>query len=157
MTAAQPLLPFPADNGERHKAMQAGRRRGRLLRDAGIQIASRGRRARLDLARRDLLALLLSRPDSTGTIDDIATDLGPHGDGGRWCGAIPGPLVRSGIIERSGDAQSCRPSRHAGRVSRWRLRDREAAAIELKRLDLVIAQRDAQRDSGPHLETGAGI
>ena len=42
-------------------------------------------------------------------------------------GAVPGPLVLAGIIRRDGFAVTARPTAHARPVSRWALRDREAA------------------------------
>lgn len=106
-------------------------------RAAGHADGDRRKRAALDLheshreqliyaARQALVRHALAC--GTVTADDVRdlVEL-PPGVTPKAFGAVPGPLAKSGIIERAGYTETCRPMAHARPVSVWRLRDRSKA------------------------------
>ena len=81
--------------------------------------------------RRALLTTLLYR--GTATADDVRGALNLPGNIDPVClGAVPGPLVRAGIIEAAGFAKSRRADAHARPVQVWHLSDRVAALAWLR-------------------------
>jgi hypothetical protein len=85
-----------------------------------------GRALYLLRARRALLLDLLAT--GSATADDV-WDAVPIPDGldAGCVGAVPGPLVRSDIIQSAGLVESVRPGRHGALIHLWRLADWEAA------------------------------
>ncbi len=85
----------------------------------------------------DLLA------NGTATADDVfdAVDR-PPGVDPRCLGAVPGPLVRAGLIRAAGRVSSVRPGRHRALVRLWTLTDRAAA---LRFLIDLLGLGDADR------------
>lgn len=73
-------------------------------------------------AQRVLLERLLTGAERV-TIDDVrdAVPL-PAGLSPKLFGAVPGALVKFGLIEKAGYAQTARPEAHARPVTLWRLR-----------------------------------
>ena len=97
------------------------RRKGEVL----DMLAAR-REVYVNRGRRALLERLLSA--STATADAVrdAVEL-RDGVDPKCFGAVPGPLVRSGIIRRVGFAPTCRAVGHARPVTVWELVDSDAA------------------------------
>lgn len=100
---------------------------GERRRNAALADLAARRSQIVTRARRALLARLLDR--GTATADDVRAALGelPPRVGPRYLGAVPGELVRAGIISSDGYVRTTRPQAHARPVAVWRLRDAEAA------------------------------
>lgn len=99
---------------------------GAVRRDAALGDLARRRAGLVLAARRALLVALLE--NGPATADDVRRAvLLPPGVGAKVFGAVPGQLIRLGIIELDGFMRTMRPEAHARRVQRWRLRDRDAA------------------------------
>lgn len=115
-----------------------GARFGAALREQGIALATSSRNREWMVCRGTLafLEALLASPDGTGTTDAATSDLAAeYSDGGKWRGAIPKRLAADRLIEKADVVLSCRPARHRGYVTLWRLRDRSAAearCVELR-------------------------
>lgn len=84
---------------------------------------------RQSLIRRAQRALLQRLLDGdAATLDDVAElVVAPPGLGGRWLGAVPHSLARSGLIKASGRTRSVRPNCRGSWIVIWRLGDREGA------------------------------
>lgn len=96
---------------------------------------------------RALLQRLLDR--GTATADDIRESVQlPVGIDPVCFGAVPTPLARAGIIQRSGYAQSTRPNAHARPVSVWRLLDRAKALQWLSKSPDLASQPSSSDDWG---------
>lgn len=112
--------------------------------DAGIQqLAGKYPRQRLDLQIR-LLAALLESPHGIASLNDLGEpadlDFRGAGSGGAWRGAAINALATEGLIESiPGTAASKRKSSHAGSLRTWRLADRRAATLALRRKRLALA------------------
>lgn len=104
--------------------LQDGQRR----RDAALMSLEASRQQYVNRGRRVLLLRLLT--GETANADDVrfALEL-PKTIDPVCLGAVPGSLVRAGIIRRAGYVPTTRPDAHARPVSIWTLADR-AAAIE---------------------------
>ena len=128
---------------------------GAALRDAGIDLATRRREWMVRRGELALLDALLVSPDGTATTDDATSDIGAtYEDGGHWRGSVPRRLAADRIIEDAGAVRSCRPARHRGYVTRWRLRDRTAA--ESRRAEVrtwLAAHPVAMTQQGSHTIT----
>ena len=105
-----------------------GRERGEKRGERGIRRAAFKHEPQI---RRDMLRFLdclLLSPTSCATLDAATGELaGKHPDGGRWRGSIPKRLKAAGLIVSGPYVTSCRPSRHAGPITEWRLVNRPAA------------------------------
>lgn len=101
-------------------------REGERRRDAAHATLEARRRSFVRCGQRALLKTLLER--DTATADDVraAVEL-PPGIDPKCLGAVPGALVRAGIIIRDGYVPTARADAHARPVSVWRLIDRAAA------------------------------
>lgn len=84
---------------------------------------------RLALIRRAQLALLQRLLDGDlATLDDIAGLVcSPPVLDGRWLGAVPQSLARSGLIKAAGRVRSVRPNRRGALIVCWKLGDRDGA------------------------------
>lgn len=126
-----------------HEPIEGERRKA----DAHALLEAR-RNVYLNRGRRALLKALLIA--GTATADDVrlAVEL-PDGIDPVCLGAVPGPLVREGIIRRAGFAPSNRAAGHARPVTVWELIDRTAA------IQWLAAHPDmddpAPDDAGPTL------
>lgn len=133
------------------------REAGEARRDRGMTLAAERRRVAVAAGQAALLWALLESADGTGTIDS-ATNLvelaTKFGDGGKWRGTVCRGLAASGIVEAVGVVKSDRPARHRGYITRWRLRDRDAAERELGRLLDWLAT--AAKENPPTADTVAG-
>lgn len=99
---------------------------GERLRNAAHATLEGRRHAFVRRGQRALLTTLLER--DAATADDVraAVEL-PPGIDPKCLGAVPGALVRAGIIIRDGYMPTARAAAHARPVSVWRLKDRAAA------------------------------
>lgn len=98
---------------------------GAVRRDAGIVLAEQNRERLVCRGTLALVEALLASPDGTATTDAATSDIdATYADGGRWRGGIPKRLAADRFIERAGVVSSCRPARHAGYTTVWRIRDR---------------------------------
>jgi len=104
----------------------------------------------------EMLQALQKAPDQTATIDDATSDLSQKfPDGGNWRGSVTRTLANRRIIEKAGFATSCRPSRHACPVTRWRLINRAKAEAMAQSLSEALAELAAlKQHSGPSGGTG---
>ncbi len=97
----------------------------RLKADAFDLLAER-RAVYIRRGQRALLAALQAM--DTATVDDVRDLVNvPQGIDPVCLGAVPGPLVRAGIIWRAGYTPTCRPTAHARPLSVWAVVDRDAA------------------------------
>jgi hypothetical protein len=102
----------PHDDGERAD--------GEARKAAALDAHEARRAAYLLRGRRALLLAALSR--GWATADDVraAVEL-PAGERPVYLGAVPGPLVRAGIIAADGTDTTTRAVAHARPLTRWRL------------------------------------
>lgn len=101
----------------------------RKLRAMVAHVARNG--AKVRAAQRAALELLLGGAGSI-VVDDVRAKLGELvDDSPKWIGAAFHTLRVAGLIVRDGFALSDRPAAHCRPVSRWTLRDRDAAAAWL--------------------------
>ncbi len=121
------------------KQLRERAERGKL---AGMELAANRRPDKVTQGKVALLrALLLSR-DGTATIDDATVDLAAEfRDGGKWRGTVCRSLALAGLIAPVGAVKSDRPTRHRGYVTRWRLVDRQKAALFVSRLVAAVDVR----------------
>lgn len=96
-----------------------------------LAILEARREVYVNRGRRALLTALCYT--GTASADDVrrAVPL-PDGIDPKLFGAVPGELVRAGIIAPDGYVRTTRPEAHARPVQRWALRDRIAALAWLK-------------------------
>jgi hypothetical protein len=101
--------------------------RKRKRHNAGAQNLAEARRDLYILrGRRALLMYLLCAGE--GTADDVRDNVElPRGLSPRLFGAVPGELVRAGMIRFGGYERTCRPTAHSRPVTVWTLADRAAA------------------------------
>ncbi len=100
----------------------------------------RGRRALL----RALLCIEAASADEVRDLVELPTDIAPE-----CFGAVPGELVRAGIIRFGGYERTCRPAAHGRPVTRWVLADRVKALRWLaEHPDPLDAGDDARGGTG---------
>lgn len=110
-----------------------GVREGQARRDSALGLLETHRRDTIRKARREFLQLLLSRPEGTGSVDEIrdrvplATGIDPT-----CFGAVPGALRNAGIIAAGGFVTSGRAVAHARPIRVWKLSSRSAALAWLR-------------------------
>jgi hypothetical protein len=100
--------------------LQAGQQEGERRKEAAHALLKAHRAVRILRARRTLLNQLLNV--ETATADDVAESVGAALDAidPRWCGTVPGPLARHGIIRDTGRAiKSARPEARVRRIPVW--------------------------------------
>ena len=114
---------------------------GESLRDAGILLASHGKRDRID--RLELRFLDALAAAGSGTLDLAEDDLRHKClDGGKWRGSIPMRLARDGLIIAIGAQKSKRRARHAGLLTIWTIRDAAAVNARRRALRSLLATKD---------------
>jgi len=119
--------------------------KGRRRKDRGMAAALVGKCLMVTQGQLAMLDALLRSPNGTASIDDATTDLTKKfPDCGHWRGSVPKLLAKRGIIERDGYVTSCRPSRHACPVTRWRLIDRAKAGVLAHELRNALAELEAK-------------
>jgi hypothetical protein len=130
---------------------------GERRRDRGIERASFDHTRQILEGRIALIDVLLASPDGTATTDATVANLAAkHSDGGRWRGAITSGLARQRIIVADGVERSCRPARHAGYLTRWRLLDHSAAVARRSADAAALAAMDAPPNAtGPAAATAS--
>lgn len=159
--APRPAIPAPGQPGTLREQLCKGQSlpktcrkelqsKGRRRKDRGMTAALVGKCILVTQGQLALLEAIQRSPIGTASIDDATTDLSKKfPDCGYWRGSVPKLLAKWGIIERDGYVTSCRPSRHACPVTRWRLIDRakaEALAQELREaLALLVAVNEPQQ------------
>ncbi len=99
---------------------------GDTLKQNALKLLEAERRELALEGRRALLNALLKRGIATADEVYAGVEL-PPGVDPRCLGAVPGPLVKRGIITSLGYTKSKRPGRHASPVQMWQLKDRTAA------------------------------
>jgi hypothetical protein len=99
--------------------------------DAALDALDSVRARYIRIARRALLQRLLA--DGSAAVDDIRDSVEfPLHINPKFLGAVPGALVRAGVIARIGYRPSHRPEAHARPVSMWTLLDPGGAEAWLR-------------------------
>jgi hypothetical protein len=123
---------------------------------AGMTLAADAKPDKVTAGKIAFLRALLKSPDSTATIDDATEDLTARfRDGGKWRGLICLSLAKAGLIRRVDVVLSRRPSRHRGYVTKWRLMDRNKAALMLLRLSALSSTYGTVQTMFPSFKEGA--
>ena len=118
---------YPNRNPDKSYGLAEGERR----RDEAFLTLAARRDVYILLGRRALLECMLAG-DGFATIDDVRDRVELPGEINPVCfGAVPGHLVRAGIIEPDGFVKVTRPVAHARPVQRWRLKDQGRAVAWL--------------------------
>ncbi|MDZ4658700.1 MAG: hypothetical protein SH868_14080 [Bythopirellula sp.] len=118
------------------------RERAEMGKQFGMTLAADAKPDKVTAGKVALLKALLLSADGTATIDDATADLSAEfRDGGKWRGTVCRSLATAGLIRRVDVVQSDRPTRHRGYVTRWRLVDRQQAALFVSRLVASIDVR----------------
>ena len=112
---------------------------GRLLKEHRQNLSEIAHEADVWRGELAFIDVLVTSPDGTGTTDDTVTDLAAsYADGGHWRSSIVRRLTSRRLIVRIETVASCRVSRRAGYVGRYRVIDCEGLIARRAVVEAVV-------------------
>jgi hypothetical protein len=121
---------------------------GELLRDSALARAAARRPAHVWRAQARMLAAALGRESGEYDASDATPNGHTYSGNVPWLGAATRELGHRQFTEKIGFVESRRRSRKCGVIKRFRVTDRAAAALELLRLQRLLAVHELSFDAG---------